>query len=95
VVVVARGNILLGHGLAYGSSTLTVVVGLLWPVPVGLGRSGSFLFMHGYSCVCSLVQNLTSLVTSSLQAPYKLLLQAPYKFCFQTCTRVVKNQTFT
>jgi hypothetical protein len=39
-------------------------------------------------CVCSLVQNLSSLLTSSLQAPYKLLtssLQAPYMFYFETC----------
>ncbi len=39
--------------------------------------------MRGYSCVCSLVQNLTSLATSSIQAPYK--------FCFQSCMRVVKK----
>jgi hypothetical protein len=33
---------------------------------------GSFHFTRGYSCVCSLVQNLSSLATSSIQAPYKL-----------------------
>jgi hypothetical protein len=44
-----------------------------------------FHFMRRYSYVCSLVQNFTSLLTSSLHAPYKLLtssLQALYKFHF-------------
>ncbi len=45
---------------------LCVVIGLLWPIPVDFDGSGYFLFMHGYSCVCSLVWNLKSLA-------YKLL----------------------
>ncbi len=57
---------------------LCVLVGLLWPVPVGFDESGSFLFIHGYSCACSLVQNLTSLAyklrTSSIQALHHKLV---------------------
>jgi hypothetical protein len=56
-----------------------------------LNMTESFLFMCGYSCVCSLVQNLTSLATSSLQAPYKLRTS----FVFKLVSKLLKNQTCT
>ncbi len=52
---------------------------------VDFDGNGSFLFMHGYSYVCSLVQSLKSLVyklhTSSVQVLYKF-----------RCIRVVEKQ---
>jgi hypothetical protein len=59
-----------------------------------LNRIGSLLFMRRYSCVCSLVQNMTSLATSSIQDPYKLRKILVFKLVSelsknQTCTQVV------
>ncbi len=89
VAVEAEGSILLGHSVAPRGGRPTAVVGLLWPVPVGFDGNGSFLFMHGYSCVCSLVQNLTSLAKSSVQAPYKLHAS----FVFKLVSKLLKNKT--
>jgi hypothetical protein len=62
---------------------LCVVVGLVWLVPVGFDGSGSFLFMRGYSYVCGLVWNLTSLAyklrTSSVQVLHHRLVSKLWK----------------
>jgi hypothetical protein len=54
----------------------------------------SFLCMCGYSCVCSLVQKLSSLAISSIQAPYKLA-KLHTSFIFKLVSKLSKNQTCT
>jgi hypothetical protein len=65
---------------------LCVVVGLLWPVPVGFDDSGSFPFLHKYYCVCSLVQNLTSLA-------YKLRTRSVQVLHNKLVSKLLKNWT--
>jgi hypothetical protein len=54
-----------------------------------LNETGSFLCMRGYSCVCSLVQNLTSFFASFLQVSCKFLAS----FVFKLASEFLKNQT--
>ena len=62
---------------------------------VVLDGGGTFHFMRGYSCVCSLVQNLSNLATSSMQVSCKFLasfLQVSCKFLASFVLKLVSER---